>query len=264
MDRAGASASWTKKILSAGIVSIASGSCPFDRMWKLSRQTPTRDGRPGARSPARGGSRRRTGPTRAPHRLRGPRTRSATSPSRRKLGGGELLVVRGGRRDVAADEHGVDAETIHQGELRRRTRRFARTVLGRRPRSPGTAGTGRDSAPAFGQRADRLGLAARRPDQARRSRRRRSPLRAATSFCRACRSGRPWRSTCAGSWGLPRTMARERWRKQPGGIDHQHLRGHPCSVALPSRGSGGDSRLGMLSMCQFGVCFGRDTVVSHG
>ena len=40
MDRSGASASWTKKILSAGIVSIASGLWPFDRMWKLSRHTP--------------------------------------------------------------------------------------------------------------------------------------------------------------------------------------------------------------------------------
>ena len=37
-----------------------------------------------------------------------------------QLGGRELLVAAARRRDVAAQEHGLDAETIHERELRRR------------------------------------------------------------------------------------------------------------------------------------------------
>ena len=37
----GASASWRKKIFEPGISSIAAGSWPRERMWKLSRQVPT-------------------------------------------------------------------------------------------------------------------------------------------------------------------------------------------------------------------------------
>ena len=38
-----------------------------------------------------------------------------------QLGGGELLIAAARRRDVAAQEHGLDAETIHERELRRRS-----------------------------------------------------------------------------------------------------------------------------------------------
>ena len=41
MARCGASASWRKKSLSAGMSPIAPGSLPRERMWKLSRQTPS-------------------------------------------------------------------------------------------------------------------------------------------------------------------------------------------------------------------------------
>ncbi len=41
MSSCGASASWRKKIFSPGMASMPPGSEPFDRMWKLSRHTPS-------------------------------------------------------------------------------------------------------------------------------------------------------------------------------------------------------------------------------
>ena len=163
------------------------GRGPRDRMWKLSRQTPdTAGGRRARRSARRAGSRRRTCPRPAPRRRAGRRTRRPGRPARDSWSAETVVGVDRRGADVAADQHRIDAEPVHQ---RRTWPRPAagwppNTSLGRRPRRRGTADRGPGSVPADrpGHGSPR-GSPRRRPDRARRSRRRRSrPPQQACSF----------------------------------------------------------------------------------
>ena len=107
-----------------------------------------------------------------------------------QLGGGELLVAAARRRDVAAQQHGLDAETIHERELRRRPAEVLLEQVGTDALevAEGLVQIERQ-AELLGARPDRLGrVAARRPGPARRSPPRRTRPRARRRASdRACR-----------------------------------------------------------------------------
>ena len=105
--------------MSAGIVSIASGLWPFDRMWKLSRHTSDAS----VVGEADDAGRRLVAVDEAAPRERLVGDAHAESLGEiaelTQLGRRELLVAAARRRDIAAQEHGLDAETVHERELRR-------------------------------------------------------------------------------------------------------------------------------------------------
>ena len=119
IERSGASASWTKKILSAGMVSIASGIVPLrEDVEAVETQA---DARMVGEAHDASGRLVAVDESAPGERLVGDANTEALGdvPELAQLGGSELLVPAARRRDVAAQQHGLDAEAIHERELRR-------------------------------------------------------------------------------------------------------------------------------------------------
>ena len=214
MTRCGASASWRKNSLSAGISPIVSRLVPRERMWKLSRQTPSAGWSAASHEPP--GVVVLADVAAPGERLVGDAEPARRGPlgERPQLRRGEGVVVDRVGRDVRADEDQVGPEVLHHVELRLRPAQVALELVRRHRLEVAERLVEVDGqAEVVGQRAH-LARRERRADEVvledldaveagARRRRRASP--------RACRSGRRWRSPYARATSASPTSA-AKWR----------------------------------------------------
>ena len=195
---------------SPGISRIPPGSLPRERMWKLSRQTPSA-----------GWSAARDDPPRVvvvvdvaaprerlvgdPHPARG---RELGEPV--QLRGGERVVVDRVGRDARADEHRVRAQLLHERRTcARRGAGCARAGPPAPPRSRGTAGRASMRSPSSSARRRTSARRERRADRGR-SRTARPPSKPACAAASSFSSSVPLSETVAIERRTPPPLGRAR------------------------------------------------------